>query len=65
MYKNVVKKITFRIRYVLDQCKTQQMCDKAIVRNGERLEPVPDSYKNQQMCDKPVSNYLYELEFFA
>ena len=34
MYKHAVKKIPFLIRYVPDQCKTQQMCDKAILENG-------------------------------
>ena len=61
--KHVVKKLPFVIRYVLHRCKTQQVCDKAVLENGGRLESVPDCYKNQEMCDKTVDNYPHALKF--
>ena len=30
------------IRYVPDQYKTQQVCDKAVPKKGGKLESVPD-----------------------
>ena len=33
MCKNAVKKLLYLLRYVLDQYKTQQMCDKVILEN--------------------------------
>ena len=33
MCKHAVKKLPFVITYVIDQCKTQQMCDQAILEN--------------------------------
>ena len=41
MCKYAVKKLPFLIRYVPDQYKTQQMCDKAILENGGTLKSVP------------------------
>ena len=32
--KHAVKKLPFKIRYIPDQYKNQQMCDKAILENG-------------------------------
>ena len=37
------------------------MCDKAILENGETLQPVPGQYKTQEMCDKAVDNYARAL----
>ena len=45
--KNAVTKLPFVVRYILDQCKTQEMCDKVILENGGTLKFVPDCYKNQ------------------
>ena len=59
MFKHAVKKLPFVKRYVSDQYKTQQMCDKAILENGETLESVSDCYKNQKMCHKAVENYSH------
>ena len=42
MCKHAVKKLLYLLRYVPDQYKTQQMCDKAILENGGTLESVPD-----------------------
>ena len=42
MCKHVVKKLPYLIRYVPDQCKTQQMCDKAILENGGTLKSLSD-----------------------
>ena len=63
MSKHALKNLPFVIRYVPDQYKTQQMCDKAILENGGTLKSVLDCYKNQQMCDKSVENYFHALEF--
>ena len=32
--KHAITKLPFVIRYVPDQCKAQEMCDKAILENG-------------------------------
>ena len=42
MCKHAVKKLPYLIRYVPDQCKTQQMCDKAILENGGTLKSLSD-----------------------
>ena len=42
-------------RCVLDQYKTQQICDKNV--------SVPDFCKSQQLCDKAVDDYPHTLEF--
>ena len=54
MYKHAVKKIPYLLRYVPDQQKTQQICEKAILENGGTLKSVPDCYKNQEICNKAV-----------
>ena len=54
-----VKKLPHLLRYIPDQYKTQQVCDKAILENGGTLESVPDYYTNQEMCNKVVDNYPY------
>ena len=38
--KHAVKKLLYLLRYVPDQYKTQQMCDKAITENGGTLKSV-------------------------
>ena len=45
--KHAINRLPFVIRYVPDQYKTQQMCDKATLENGRTLESVPNCYKNQ------------------
>ena len=57
------KKLPNLLRYVPDQCKTQQMCNKTISENSGTLKPVPDCYKNQETCNKLVDNYPHALEF--
>ena len=47
MCKHVVKKLPYLTRYISGQCKTQQMCDKAILENDGTLKSIPDCYKNQ------------------
>ena len=37
MWKNAVKKLLFLIRYIPDNYKIQQMCDKAVLENGGTL----------------------------
>ena len=63
MCKHLVKKLPFVIRYVPDQCKDQQMCDKAILEYGGTLDSLLDFYQNQQMCDKAIDNYPHALRF--
>ena len=46
MCKHAVKKLPFIIRYIPDQYKTQQMCDKALLENSRTLDSVLDCYKN-------------------
>ena len=57
-----VKKLSYLLRYVLDQYKIQQMCDKAILENAGTLKYFPDCYKNHEMCNKAVENYPHVLE---
>ena len=64
MRKHAVKKLPYLLRYVLDQYKTQQICDKAILENGGRLKSVPDCDKNQEMCNKAVIITLMHLNLF-
>ena len=63
MFKHAVTKLRYLLRYVPDQYKAEQMCDKAILGNIETLESVPDCQKNQEICNKAVANYPYALEF--
>ena len=42
MCKYAVKKLHHLLRYVPDQFKIQQMCDKAILENAGTLESVLD-----------------------
>ena len=48
MYKNVVKKLPFVIKYILDCYKTKEMCDKVIQENGGMLIFIADCYKDQK-----------------
>ena len=43
------------LKYVPDQYKTQEMCERAIKDDPWALEFVPDHFKTQEMCDKAVS----------
>ena len=52
MCKHAVKKLRFVIRYVPDQYKTQQTCDKAIDNYPHALKFVPYCCMTQEMCDK-------------
>ena len=53
-----IKKLLFTMIYVTDRFKTQKMCDKAILENGEMLKSVLDS-----IVSKAVDNYSCALEF--
>ena len=44
------------MRYVPNQYKTQQMCDKAILENDGIIKSVSDCYRNQQLWNKAVDN---------
>ena len=58
-----VKKLSYLLKYVPDQYKTQQMGEKTIPENGRTSESIHDCYKNQEMCSKAVENYPYVLKF--
>ena len=51
MFKHAVKKLFSLLRYVPDEYKTQQMCDKAILENGETIKSLPATKrkKNQEL----------------
>ena len=42
MCKHAVKKLTYLLRYVPDQYKTQQMHDKAIFENDGTIKSIPN-----------------------
>ena len=52
-----LKKLPYLLRYVPDQYKTQQMCDKAILENDGTSMSVPECCKNKEMCNKAVGDY--------
>ena len=62
MLRFAVKKLPFVIRYVPDQSKVQEMCDKSNLQNNGTLMSVPDCFKNK-MCNQAVANYVHALEF--
>ena len=51
------------IRYLVDQYKTQQICNKFVRGNGVTIESVPNCYNNNQICNKAVDNYPNALKF--
>ena len=63
--KHGVKKLSDLFRYFTDQFETQQMCDKAILKNGGTLKSVADCYKNQEMYNKAVHNYSHAVTFVS
>ena len=61
MFKQEVKELPFVIRYVLDQYKTQEMYDKAILENGGILELFLTATKIKKMCNKAVNNHALKF----
>ena len=51
--------------YVHDRCKTQEMCNKIIIKTDRMLRDIPDSYKNKKMCDKDADYYYHALKLFS
>ena len=47
MCKHAMKKLSNQLRYVPDQNKTQQMCNKTILEKDGTLKSVLDCCKNQ------------------
>ena len=43
--------------------KNQEMCDKAVLENGDMLKFVSDCYKNKKMYNSAVDNYAHAVEF--
>ena len=61
-----MKKFPVTLRYISDQYKSQEVCDKAVLENGGTLTSVPDCHKKnkkKQICNKAVDNYIRQLEF--
>ena len=50
--KNAVKKLPKLIKYVPDQYKTKQMCDKVIIENDGMLGFISDCYKDKKCAIK-------------
>ena len=44
-----MKKLPYLLRYVLDRCKTQKMCDKAFDNYPSTIQYVPEYYKTHEM----------------
>ena len=61
MCRHAVKKLPL-LRYVTDQHKTQQMCDKAILENGGTLKSIPGCYRNLEIYDKAADNHPHALK---
>ena len=60
-HKNAVKELPFQIRYILDQYKTQEMCDRRIVE--DLFLNAGGIKKKKKISNKPVNNYTHALEF--
>ena len=60
---SMLKKSPCLLRYIPDQYKSQQMCDKAILEIGETLKSVTDCDKNKKISNKAVDNYPQASEF--
>ena len=60
--KHAVKLLPYLLRYFPSQYRIQQMCDKPILENGEKLKFVPECYKNHKLCNKAIDNYTHALE---
>ena len=69
----------YKLKFVPDQFKTQEMCEKAVRRHSGREEfktpcglllpmPsilffIPDHLKTQEMCEKAVEKNPWELDY--
>ena len=63
-----LKIFPYLLRYVPDQYKTQQMCDKVNLEKQWNIKVCyknQDCYKYQEICNKAVDNYLHVLEFVS
>ena len=71
MCEKVASKDSFSIRYVPDQCKTQQMCDKAVDNCMAALKLVPHWLVTSKMIKKIFTdlyvdeNIVYFNEYFS
>ena len=55
--------MSFMINSILDQYKTQEMCDKIISEDPFNLIYFYYRYKTQGMCNKAVDDFLPALKF--
>ena len=51
------------IKYVPDQFKTQEICDKAVDKCYFVFNFVSDQFKTEKMCNEVVSNDLFKLKY--
>ena len=58
-----LKKLHYLLRYVFDQNKTQETCERVVLENGGTSKSVSYWYKNQWMSNKAFENYSHTLEF--
>ena len=58
--KKICKHAPYRLRYVPNEYKAQQMCDKAVSENEEILNSAPDCYKNQEI-NKVIKKLIITL----
>ena len=70
MCKIVIETIPWLLQYVLDECKTQEMCDEAVrillyllKFVPGKLELVLDHFKTREICDCAVRGDLYSLQY--
>ena len=52
MCKRAVEKDPYRLGYILDQYKTQEMYNETVCIGQDPLKYVPDNLKTQKMCNK-------------
>ena len=48
---------------ILNRCKTQELCNKAVEDYAHALEFVPDWYQTHEMCIKAVENYPSTIKY--
>ena len=59
----VVKKYMHPMRYVPDDLKTQEMCNKAVEGDPWQLGDFPNHLKTEEMCEKAVEDQPETLQY--
>ena len=63
MSDKAVNRCFLAFAYILDQCKTQKICNRVISEDTFMLVYCPNRYKIQRMCDEAVDACLAALKF--